>query len=106
MSSTDGGVEVGGGGVFAEGQREGFELLLERGGGVVAGSGDAASIEVDGGEGLEDVVELRGGEVNGDGLIAGDAAGVLKEADTVFVESDAGDGKLRVDSRASCGWMG
>ena len=93
--AADGGVEVGGGGVFAEGEGEGFELLLERRGGVVAGAGDAAAVEVDGGEGLEDVVELGGGEVDGDVGVAGDVAGVLEEADAVFVERDAGDGERR-----------
>lgn len=68
-------------------------MLLEWCGGVVACSGDAAAVEIDGGEGLEDVVELRGGEVDGDGLVAGDGAGVLEEADAVFVESDASDGE-------------
>ena len=77
-------------------EREGLELLVERRGGVVAGAGDAAAVEVDGGEGLEDVVELGGGEVDGDGLVAGDAAGVLEEAYAVFVEGDAGDGELGV----------
>ena len=81
-------------GSVAEGEGERLELLLERRGGVVAGAGDAAAVEVDGGEGLEDVVELGGGEVDGDGLVAGDAAGVLEEADAVFVEGDAGDGEL------------
>ncbi len=91
--AADGVVEVDVGGVGGEGEGEGVELLVERGGGVVAGAGDAAAVEVDGGEGLEDVVELGGGEVDGDGLVAGDAAGVLEEADAVFVEGDAGDGE-------------
>ncbi len=91
--AADGGVEVGGGGVVVEGEREGFELLVERRGGVVAGAGDAAAVEVDGGEGLENVVELAAGEVDGDGGVAGDVAGVLEEADAVFVEGDAGDGE-------------
>ncbi len=91
--AADGGVEVGGGGVVVEREGQGFELLVERRGGVVAGAGDAAAVEVDGGEGLEDVVELAGGEVDGDGGVAGDAAGVLEEADAVFVEGDAGDGE-------------
>ena len=93
--AADGVVEVDGGGVFAEAERQGLELLLQRRGGVVARAGDAAAAEVDGGERLQDVVQLCGGEVNGDGLVAGDAAGVLEEADAVFVERDAGDGKLR-----------
>ena len=56
----DGLVEVGGGGVFGECEREGLELLREGRGGVVGGSGDAAAVEVDGGERLEDIVELGG----------------------------------------------
>jgi hypothetical protein len=60
-----------------------------------------------GGERLEDVVELCGGEVDGDGLIAGDAAGVLEEADAVFVEGDAGDGELRgCGGFGAGGWLG
>jgi len=43
---------------------------------------------------LEHVVELGSGEVDSDGLIAGDSAGVLEEADTVLVEGDAGYWKL------------
>ena len=104
--AADGVVEVGGGGVFAEGEREGFELLLERRGGVVAGAGDAAAVEVDGGEGLEDVVELRGGEVDGDVCVAGDVAGVLEEADAVFVERDAGDGEAGGLVRRGVRWCG
>jgi hypothetical protein len=42
---------------------------------------------------LQDVVELGGGEVDGDGLVSGDATGVLEEADAVFVKGDAGDGQ-------------
>lgn len=95
VCSAEGGVEIGGGGVFAEREREGFELLIEGRGGVVACAGDASAVEVDGSEGLEDVVELSGGEVDGDGLIAGDVAGVLEEAYAVFVEGYAGDGELR-----------
>ena len=62
--------------------------------------------EVDGGERLEDVVELRGGEVDGDGLVAGDAAGVLEEADAILVERDPGDGKLRGDGGVGAGSRG
>ena len=96
VRSAEGGVEVGGCGVFAEREWEGFELLIEGRGGVVTCAGDAASVEVDGGEGLEDVVELRGGEVDGDGLVAGDVARVLEEAYAVFVEGYSGDGELGV----------
>ena len=91
--AADGAVEVGGSGVFAEAEGESFELLVEGCGGVVAGAGDAAAVEVDGGEGLEDVVELAAGEGEGDGGVAGDGAGVLEEAYAVFVEGDAGDGE-------------
>ncbi len=94
MGSADGGVEIGCGGVIAEGEGKGFELLLQGCRGVVAGSGDAAAVEVDGGEGLEDVVELGGGEVDGDGLVAGDVARVLEEAYAVLVEGYSGDGEL------------
>jgi hypothetical protein len=93
VRAANGGVEVGDAGVFGEREGERFKLLLERSGGVVASAGDAASVEVDGGEGLEDVVELGGGEVDGDGLIAGDGACVLEEAYAVFVEGHAGDGE-------------
>ena len=92
--SADRVIEVDVGGIGREGEGESFELLVEGRGGVVAGSGDAASGEVESGEGLEDVVELGRGEVDGDGLVSGDAAGVLEEADAVFVEGDAGDGEL------------
>ena len=82
-------------GLLAEGEGKGAKLLVERCGGVIAGAGDAAAAEVDGGEGLKDVVELGGGEVEGDGLVAGDMAGVLEEADAVLVEGDVGDRQAR-----------
>jgi hypothetical protein len=96
VGSADGGVEVGGGGIFTESERECFELLIEGRGGVVACAGDAATVEVDGGEGLEDVVKLSGGEVDGDGLVAGDVARVLEEAYAAFVKGDSSDGEERV----------
>ena len=104
--AADGVVEVDVGGVVGEAEGEGFELLLERRGGVVAGAGDTAAVEVDGGEGLQDVVELGAGEVDGDGLVAGDVAGVLEEADAVFVESYAGDGEGGWLGGSGPGWRG
>jgi hypothetical protein len=47
---------------------------------------ESGSFAVDGGEGLQEVVELGGGEGDGDGLAADDAAGVLEEADAVLAE--------------------
>ena len=101
--AAQGSIEVFGRGLVVEPQRDVLELLFERRGGVVADAGDAASAEVERGEGLERVVELRGGEVNGDGLIAGDAARVLEVADAILVENDAADGQLAVFAR---GWRG
>ena len=92
--TADAVVDVDGGGGFAEGEGKKFELLLEGRGGVIGGSGDAAAAEIDGGKGLEDVVELGAGDVNADSLVAGDLPGVLEEADAVLVEGDAGDGEL------------
>lgn len=89
--AANGGVEVGGGGVVAERDRQVLELLLERCGGVVTDSGDAASVEVDGGEGLEDIVELVGSEREVDGGVAADVPGVLEKAYAVFVEGNVGD---------------
>jgi hypothetical protein len=86
--------ELGGGGVITHAQRKGFELLGERGGGVVIDSGYAAAAFVKDGKGLEDVVELGRGEVDGDALVVGDGAGVFKVADAVFVEDDLADGKV------------
>ena len=42
--AADGVVEVDGGGVFAEAEGQGLELLLERRGGVVASAGDAPAV--------------------------------------------------------------
>ena len=104
--AADGVVEIDVRGVARKVERQGFELLVERRGGVVAGARDAAAVEVDGGEGLEDVVELGGGEVDGDGLVAGDAARVLEEADAVFVEGDVGDGELLDGDVGRGGFLG
>jgi hypothetical protein len=46
---------------------------------------------------LQHIVELRGGEVDGDGLVAGDAPGMLEEADAVLIERDSRYRKLRRD---------
>ena len=92
--TAQGVVEVLLGGLFAEGEREGVELLGQGRGGVVVGAGDVTATEVYGGEGLEDVVQLGRGEVEADGLIAGDAAFVLEEAYPIFVERDVGDAEV------------
>ena len=84
--------ELGGGGVFVHAEGKGFELLGEGGGGVVVDAGDAAATLVEDGEGLEDVVELGGGEVDGDALVAGDGADVFEVADAVLVEDNLADG--------------
>src|SRR6185312_11422367 len=104
--AADGGVEVGCRGVLPKGKRQGFELLFEWRGGVVVRAGYAAAVEVDGRERLQHVVELRGGEVDGNVGVAADVAGMLKIADTVFVERDAGDGEgsgvVRHGMRGGC----
>ena len=94
--APQGGEEAGVGGLCGQAEGEGCELLVERRGGVVVGARDAAAVKVDGGEGLEDVVELGAGEGEGDGGVAGDGAGVLEEADAVFVEGDVGYGEVGV----------
>ena len=86
--------EFRGGGVVAHGERERFELLGEGRGGVVVDAAYAASVVVEDREGLEDVVELGRGEVDGDALVAGDLAEVFEVADAVFIENNLGDGEL------------
>ena len=93
--AADGAVEVRCGRVFAQRERQVLELLIERRCRVVAGTRNAAAIEVDGSERLEDIVELAAGEGERYGGIAGNGSGVLEEAYAVFVERDAGHGKAR-----------
>ena len=64
--------EFGRGGIFGHAERKRLELLGERSGGVVVDAGDAAAAFVEHGERLQDVVELRRGEVDGDALVAVD----------------------------------
>ena len=91
--AAEGVEELLGGGVVVHGEGQGFELLGEGGGGVVVDSADAAAVFIEDGEGLEDVVELGAGEVDGDVLVVGDLAQVFKVADAVFVEDDLADGE-------------
>src|SRR5271154_2264983 len=76
-----------------ERQAQGLEALFERGDGVVVDAGDASAAEVDHGERLERVIELRRGEINSNLLRAGDAAGVLEVSHAVLVEDDAAHGE-------------
>ena len=88
-------IEVGGGGFVSEAERDVFELLVEGRAGVVIHAGDAAASEVEGGEGLEGVVELRRSEIDGDGLGPSHSAGVLEIPDAVLVEHHSPHGKPR-----------
>ena len=87
-------VELGEVGFFFEREAESADALAERGFGIVVDAGDAAAVEIEDGEGLEDVVELAAGEIDADGCVAVDVAEVLEVADAGFVEDDAADGEF------------
>jgi len=93
-SAAHGVEESGAVGVAVEGEAQGAEALAEGSDGVITHAADVTSGEIDNGEGLEHVVELRGGEANVEFLVSGDAALVLEVSDAVFVEDDPMDGKL------------
>jgi hypothetical protein len=81
-------------GFFFEREAECAEAFAERSFGVVVDAGDAAAIEIENGEGLENVVELPAGEIDADGFVAADVAEVLEVADAGFVEDNAADGEF------------
>ena len=92
-------------GFFFEREAEGAEAFAERGFGIVVDAGDAAAVEIEDGEGLENVVELAAGEIDADGFVAADVAEVLEVADAGFVEDDAADGEFGGGGFV-CGWRG
>ena len=81
-------------GFFFEREAESAEAFAERSFGIVVDSGDAAAVEIEDGERLENVVELTAGEIDADGFVAADVAEVLEIADAGFVEDDAADGEF------------
>ena len=81
-------------GFFFEREAESAEAFAERSFGIVVDAGDAAAVEIEDGEGLENVVELAAGEIDADGFVAANVADVLEVADAGFVEDDAATGSL------------
>ena len=89
------GVEEGGAvGVAVQRQAQRAQALAEGRDGVVAHSAYAAAAQINHGERLQHVVELRGGEADIELLICADPALVLEISHAVFVEHDAADGNL------------
>src|SRR6185312_14128060 len=70
------------------------ELMAERVHRVVAQARDLTAAFFGDGQRFQDVVHLRGVEVEARGLAGGEAAGTLEEADAVLVQHDLADGKL------------
>jgi hypothetical protein len=62
---------------------------------VIADAGDASLAEIEDGQGLQHVIQLCGGEIYVDVLAVAYLAGVLKVADSVLVENDAGHRQAR-----------
>ena len=92
-------------GFFFQREAESAEAFAERGFGIVVDAGDAAAVEIEDGERLENVVELAAGEIDADGFVAADVAEVLEVADAGFVEDDAADGELG-GGGFGCAWGG
>ncbi len=87
--------KLGRGWVLAYGQMQGAETPLEGSVRVVADAGDASLAEIEDGQGLQHVIQLRGGELYVYVLAVAHPAGVLEVADAVLVENDAGYGQSR-----------
>ena len=90
-------------GFFFERETESAETFAERSFGIVVDAGDAAAVEIEDGERLENVVELAAGEIDADGFVAADVAEVLEVADAGLVEDDAADGEFGGDGFAGRG---
>ena len=100
-SAAEGAEKFGLGWFFAESEAKCGQAAGQRGFGIVINAGDAATGQVEHGEGIQDVVELGAGEVNVDVLAAVDGAEMLKKADAVLVKDDAANGEL--GGRRKCG---
>ena len=81
-------------GFFFEREAKSAEAFAEWSLGIVVDAGDAAAVEIEDGERLENVVELAAGEIDADGFVAADVAEVLEVADAGLVEDDAADGEF------------
>ena len=92
--AAEGAVEFREIGFFFERETKSAEAFAERSFGIVVDSGDAAAVEIEDGERLENVVELAAGEIDADGFVAADVAEVLEVADAGLVEDDAADGEF------------
>ena len=61
------------------------QLLIDRGDRVVADVGDRAAVEIEGGQRLQDVVQLSRRELDGDVGVAGDGTDVLEVTDAALI---------------------
>ncbi len=85
--SPHGAEEIGEGAFVADREAEFVELAVGRERGVVADGGDAAAVQVEDSEGLENVVELAGGEGDGDVLLALYGAPMIEVPNSVLIEN-------------------
>ena len=86
--AAQGGKEIHSGKLLAKRQTQRLQTFIEGRDRVVADAGDVAVAQIHGGQRLQNVVELAGGEVDGEILIAMDASGVLEVSHAILVEHD------------------
>ena len=77
--------------LLAERQTQRLQTLIKRRNRVVADARYPSFAQVDSGQRLQHIVELAGGEVDGEILAAANAGGMLEISHAVFVEHDAPD---------------
>jgi len=87
--------------LLGQGQPERTQALIERRNGVVADGTDPSFAKIHNRQRLQDVIELSGGEIDGQILIAMNARRVLEIADAVLVEHNTFHGKARGVTRIS-----
>ena len=81
--------KINAGKLFAKGQTQRLQTLVEGRNGVVADAGYASFAQVDGGQRFQNIIELAGGEVNGKLLVTANVRGMLEISHAVFVEDHA-----------------
>ncbi len=86
--ATQRGEEIDLGQLLTEGQTQCLQTFVEGRDRVVADARDVAIAKIHGSQGLQNIVELAGSEINGQILIAMDAGRMLEVPDTILVEHD------------------
>src|ERR1700685_309725 len=91
--AAQGGEEIHSGKLLAERQTQRLQTFVEGCDRVIADAGDAAVAQIHGGQRLQNIVELAGGEVDSQILIAMDASGMLEVSNAIFIEHNPLDGQ-------------